>query len=76
MVRAAKSEFVLDVLAKDEVLAYVLRVHLHLERFLYEMLGKQLPKPERLLNGQQNLRFHSSSPCVKPWTFYRTTSQT
>ena len=40
MSRLPHSEFARDVFPKDEVLPYVLRVHLHVERWLHELLGQ------------------------------------
>ena len=40
MSRRARSEFASDVLRKDDFLDFVLRAHLHMERWLDELLAK------------------------------------
>jgi hypothetical protein len=52
MSRESHSEFAQGVLVKDEVLSYVLRVHLHVERWLHELLRRKLSKPDRFFNNK------------------------
>ena len=44
-----KSNFVKDVVESHPLLSYVLSVHLHVERWLRELLSMTLPNPEVLL---------------------------
>jgi hypothetical protein len=52
-----KSEFHKDVLGRDDLLSYVLRVHLHIERWLQELIRHSLAKPEVLLNRSRSPKF-------------------
>ena len=52
-----KSEFNQDVLVRDELLSYVLRVHLHIERWLQEIIRHSLAKPEVLLDRSRPPKF-------------------
>jgi hypothetical protein len=52
-----ESEFHQDFLAYDALLSYALRVHLHIERWLLELIRHSPAKSELLLNFVKSLKF-------------------
>ena len=54
MSRKPRSEFARDVLAKDELLDFVLRSHLHIERWLDELLTREALRTGKIFNREKH----------------------